>query len=148
MPQSIFSMVRDGQQYMRVWPMKKELYALFPECRVIAATRFSLKVMPPLAILSAAILVNQFGAAYLPQAIAIAAFFVSLPMQGLIWLGYRANQTLPPGTRSWYQQIYQKMQQQGCALQASKANPRYFELARLLRTAFDELDKVFTRQWF
>ena len=145
---SLATMLKDGQHYMRTWPMEKELYALFPECRVIAATRFSVKAMPPLAVLSVALLINTYGIAYLPQAIAIGAFFLSLPMQGLLWLGHRSNQVLPPSVRHWYQEIYHKMQLQGCALQESRAKPRYRELARLLRTAFDELDRVFTKQWF
>lgn len=148
MAQSITSMLKDGQQYMQTWPMQKQLYPLFPECRVIAATQFSLKVMPPLAVLSALLLIKTYGFDYIPQAIAISAFFLSLPMQGLMWLGHRSNQVLPPAIRHWYQQIHHKMQLQGCALQATKAKPKYRELGRLLKTAFDELDKVFTRQWF
>lgn len=148
MSQSISSMLMNGKRYMQTWPMQKELYPLFPECRVIAATQFSLKVIPPLAVISAMLLLNTYGIEYLPQAIAVAAFFVSLPVQGLIWLGHRSNQRLPPAVRSWYQQIHHKMQVQGCALQQPATRPKYMELAYLLKTAFDELDKVFTRQWF
>ena len=148
MSHSIASMFREGQQYMETWPSQKELYAIFPECRVIAATRFSLRVMPALGVISAAALINQYGSDFLPQALAIAAFFLSLPMQGLLWLGHRSNQLLPPGMRQWYQEIHQKMVMQGCSLQAAKTRPRYKELAGLLKTAFDELDRVFTKQWF
>ncbi|GAA0347896.1 terminus macrodomain insulation protein YfbV [Bowmanella denitrificans] len=148
MAQSISGMFKDGQAYMQLWPMQPELYGLFPECRVIAATRFSLRFMPPLAVLVAFIHVNTFGNDALPQAIALAAFFLSLPMQGLLWLGHRANQSLPPAMQGWYREIHQKMRQQGCQLQEIKNKPRYMELAALLRKAFDELDRVFTRQWF
>ena len=148
MSQQIASMFREGHEYMQVWPVKKELYAIFPECRVIAATRFAMKVMPGLGVISAAALLNVYGVEFLPQALAIAAFFLSLPLQGLLWLGHRSNQTLPPGMRQWYQEIHQKMVMQGCRLQAAKTRPRYKELARLLKTAFEELDKVFTKQWF
>ena len=148
MSQSLTAMFKDGQQYMRTWPVKKELFALFPDCRVVAATKFSIKTMPPLAVLTVVGSFNFLGYEYLPQAIAMAAFFLSLPMQGLLWLGHRSNQLLPPSTNSWYQDIYQKMQMQGCVLQSAKTKPKYKELAKLLKTAFDELDKVFTRQWF
>ncbi|WP_026375170.1 terminus macrodomain insulation protein YfbV [Aestuariibacter salexigens] len=148
MAQSIASMFRDGQDYMHEWPMQKQLYALFPECRVIAATKFGLKVMPPVAVLAAITMVNQMGTSYLPQAIAVAAFFISLPMQGLLWLGNRANQPLPPSVSAWYREIHAKMRSQGLALQAVKSRPRYKELATLLKTAFNELDRVFTKQWF
>lgn len=148
MSQSIGTMFKDGQDYMKTWPMQKELYSLFPECRVIAATKFSVTIMPPLAVLSAAAMVNAYGYEHAPQAIAIAAFFISLPMQGLLWLGYRSNQMLPPALRSWYQEIHQKMRQSGCSLNQPVARPKYKELARLLKTAFEELDRVFTKQWF
>jgi uncharacterized membrane protein YfbV (UPF0208 family) len=93
-------------------------------------------------------LVGQFGYDYLPQAVTVAAFFLSLPMQGLLWLGHRSNQYLSPAMTEWYFDIYRKMREQGCDLVSAKSKPKYSELARLLKTAFDELDKVFTKQWF
>jgi uncharacterized membrane protein YfbV (UPF0208 family) len=148
MPQTLTTLLKDGQQYMQTWPIQKQLYGLFPECRVISATKLSIKAMPPLAVLTLAASYNYSSYEYLPQAIATAAFFLSLPVQGLLWLGHRSNQILPPATNSWYQDIHHKMQVQGCALQSPKARPKYKELAKLLKTAFDELDKVFTKQWF
>lgn len=148
MAQVFGTMVRDGQEYMKMWPKQKQLYTLFPDGRIAAATEFSLKFMPPVAVVAAASLINVHGTAYAPQAIAIAAFFLSLPLQGLLWLGHRSKQTLPPAIRSWYREIHTRMREQGCELQSARARPQYKELAGLLKTAFDELDKVFTRQWF
>jgi uncharacterized membrane protein YfbV (UPF0208 family) len=146
--QTILAMVKDGQQYMQTWPMQHQLYGMFPECRVISATKFSIKVMPALAVLTVVALINLQGYDKLPQALATGVFFLSLPLQGLMWLGHRSNQSLPPALKSWYLDIHHKMQIQGCALQSAKANPDYKELARLLKTAFDELDKAFTKRWF
>ncbi|QJR82426.1 DUF412 domain-containing protein [Alteromonas pelagimontana] len=148
MAQSMTSMFRDGQEYMNIWPVKKELYAIFPECRVISATRLAIKTMPPMAVLACAMMINTFGAEYLPQAIAIGAFFLSLPMQGLLWLGHRSNQLLPPQLRSWYQEVHSKMRAEGCAVQSLKSRPQYRELASLLKTAFSDLDRMLTRHWF
>ena len=148
MAQTITAMVKDGQQYMETWPMQSQLYGMFPECRVISATKFSIKVMPALAVLTVAALINLQGVEKLPQALAIGTFFLSLPMQGLMWLGHRSNQNLPPTLKSWYLDIHNKMQMQGCALPSPKAKPEYKELARLLRTAFEKLDKAFTKHWF
>ena len=83
MSQTFMSMVRDGQCYMKEWPVKKELYSLFPESRIISATQFSIKWMPPMAVLCLAVMLEVNGIEYLPQAITIAAFFLSLPFQGL-----------------------------------------------------------------
>ncbi len=102
MSQSVITMLKDGQHYMKTWPVKKELYAYFPECRVVAATRFAIKTMPPAAILSCALLLQNMGTDYIPQTITIGAFFLSIPLQGLLWLGHRSNQYLPPQLNSRY----------------------------------------------
>ncbi|RDV26162.1 DUF412 domain-containing protein [Alteromonas aestuariivivens] len=148
MAHSVVSMFKDGQDYLNTWPVKKELYPYFPECRVIAATKLALTVMPPLAILVCAVMVNIQGLAYLPQALAIGAFFLSLPLQGLLWLGHRSNQVLPPQLKHWYQDIHRKMQAEGCEISSMKTRPQFKELASLLKVAFDELDRIFTQKWF
>lgn len=89
---SIATLVKDGHTYSKIWPMQKLLFALFPECRVIAATKFAYKVMPGLGIFSVLLLVNVHGWQYLPQALAMGGIFISLPLQGQLWLGHRANQ--------------------------------------------------------
>ncbi|GAB2705483.1 terminus macrodomain insulation protein YfbV [Aliiglaciecola sp. 3_MG-2023] len=148
MSQSVTGIFKDGQEYMKTWPMEKQLNGLFPEYRVISATKLSITIMPPLAVLSTFSIINFYGDSFIPQGIAIGAFFLSLPMQGLMWLGHRSNQTLPPALRAWYQEIHHKMQLQGVKVNQQRSQPRYKELAKLLKTAFKELDKVFTKQWF
>jgi uncharacterized membrane protein YfbV (UPF0208 family) len=141
-------MLQDGQDYMKAWPMQKQLYALFPECRVIAATKFGIKVMPALAVICVALHLNYFGMEHLSQAIATGIFFLSLPVQGLLWLGHRSQQALPPAIESWYRQIYETMQTKGCALESLKPKPKFKELALLLKTAFNEMDRAFTKHMF
>lgn len=148
MSQSMMTMLKDGQQYLDTWPVRKELFAHFPECRVVSATRFAIKAMPPAAILTCALLLQNMGMNYIPQTIAIGAFFLSLPLQGLLWLGHRSNQHLPPALKQWYQEIHGKMRAEGCNVASVKSKPRYRELAALLKTAFSDLDRVFTQQWF
>lgn len=145
---SIATMVKDGQIYIKTWPLQRQLYALFPECRVIAATKFAIKVMPGLGIFCVILLVNLLGWEYLPQALAMGGIFISLPLQGHLWLGHRANQTLPPSLQSWYQEIAAKMRQAGCPVANTEHAPRYMELAVLLKKAFENMDKAFTQRWF
>ncbi|MFT6267786.1 MAG: uncharacterized membrane protein YfbV (UPF0208 family) [Alphaproteobacteria bacterium] len=145
---TIVSYLKSGQEYMRIWPMQKQLYALFPECRIIAATKFSMKVMPAIAVIVVAMQLQYLGSEVLPQAITMGIFFLSLPLQGILWLGHRSEQELPPQICSWYKDIYAKMQQQGCQLQRQSFKPTFKELAVLLRTAFKELDKAFTKSLF
>lgn len=143
MQQTFSSLMRDGYHYMNTWPTAKELNIHFAEGRVIAATRLGIKAMPILAVVSCALMLQVNGSGYLPQALAVAGFFITLPLQGLLWLGHRSNQILPPGLRHWYKEIHAKLEAQGCSIQAAKLRPRYKELAELLKTAFRELDRIF-----
>lgn len=132
---------------MQTWPMQPQLYGLFPECRVIAATKMAMRLMPPLAVLSTLLMYKAAGSD-LPQALTIGLFMLSLPMQGLMWLGYRSRQPLPPSLRSWYLDIQVKMRSQGCSTPVVNGQPKYQQLAQLLKNAFSQLDSAFTRQWF
>ena len=141
------TLIQDGRHYMKIWPKQKVLNPLFAEGRVISATQLAIKTMPPMAILSCAALLHANGSAYLPQALAVGAFFLSLPLQGLMWLGHRSNQLLPPYLKNWYREVHAKLQAHGCSLDAAKTHPKYRELAHLLRTAFKEMDRAFTQQF-
>lgn len=144
----ISTYLKSGQEYMRIWPMQKQLYALFPECRIIAATKFGIKIMPAIAVFVVTIQIQYLGKEALAQALTMGLFFFSLPIQGLLWLGHRSEQELPPQINGWYKDIYAKMQVQGCQLQRQSEKPKFKELAVLLRTAFKELDKAFTKNLF
>ena len=148
MNSSIFALIHDGQQYMKLWPKEKVLNAFLPEGRVIAATELAIKAMPPMAVVASAVLVQINGMQYLPQALAVAAFFITLPMQGILWLGHRSNQTLPPSLKAWYKEVHAKLVANGCSLDSMKTYPKYKELASMLKHAFSQMDKAFTRQIF
>lgn len=146
MATSVIELIKLGQGYMNAWPLKPELARLFPENRVIYGTRLSINVMPPVAVLSSSMLVNINGMDYLPQALAVAALILSFPLQGLLWLGNRSQQSLSPGLRAWYREIHHRMQLKGCKLQAAVSRPSYLQLAELLKRAFEELDSVFKHE--
>ncbi|POB65974.1 hypothetical protein CRN59_33580, partial [Vibrio vulnificus] len=114
---------RDGQKYMDTWPMRKELSAIFPEQRIIKATRFGIKVMPAIAAISVLtqMAFNNYQA--LPQAIVMALFALSLPLQGMWWLGHRSNTQLPPALATWYRELHQKIVESGSALEPLKSRP-------------------------
>ncbi|WP_372619892.1 DUF412 family protein, partial [Alteromonas stellipolaris] len=46
------------------------------------------------------------------------------------------------------QDIHSKMRSEGCNVSSVKSKPKYKELAALLKTAFNDLDNVFTKHWF
>ncbi len=144
----LFHGLKDGQHYMEIWPVRKELNAVFPEQRIIKATRFGIKVMPAVAAISVLtqMAFNNYNA--LPQSIIIALFAISLPLQGIWWLGTRSNTSLPPSLASWYRELHHKIVESGCALEPVKAKPRYKELAFILNRAFRQLDKSALDRWF
>ncbi|WP_036826551.1 terminus macrodomain insulation protein YfbV, partial [Photobacterium sanctipauli] len=84
----------------------------------------------------------------LPQAIAVAFFALSMPLQGLWWLGKRSRTNLPPSLATWYREIHDKIVSEGYALQPVKSHPRYLELAQVLNRAFKQLDKGALERWF
>ncbi|MBO0212253.1 DUF412 domain-containing protein [Vibrio sp. Vb2880] len=140
--------LKDGQRYMDTWPMRKELNLLFPEQRIIKATRFGIKAMPAVAAISVLTQMTFQNVQAMPQTIIIALFAISLPLQGIWWLGNRANTQLPPALASWYRELYQKIVETGFALEPIKSKPRYKELAMVLNRAFRQLDKTALERWF
>ncbi|WP_394248214.1 terminus macrodomain insulation protein YfbV [Vibrio profundi] len=140
--------LKDGQKYMDLWPVRKELNAIFPEQRIIKATRFGIKVMPAIAAISVLtqMAFNNYQA--MPQAVVVALFAISMPLQGIWWLGNRSNTVLPPALASWYRELHQKIVESGFALEPMKAKPRYKELAAILNRAFRQLDKSAMERWF
>jgi len=140
--------LRVGQKYMDTWPMRKELNLLFPEQRIIKATRFGVKVMPAIAAISVLTQMAFNNYQSMPQAVIIALFAISMPIQGMWWLGNRANTQLPPALAGWYREIYQKIVESGFALEPMKSRPRYKELAQILNRAFRQLDKNALERWF
>ncbi len=140
--------LREGQKYMDTWPVRKELNPMFPEQRIIKATRFGIKVMPAVAAISVLtqMAFNNYDA--LPQAIIVALFAISMPVQGIWWLGNRSNTQLPPSLATWYRELHQKITESGFALEPAKAKPRYKELATILNRAFRQLDESAFDRWF
>ena len=148
MQKSVMSQVQIGRQYAKQWPMRKELAPLFSEFRVIRATELAITVMPILAMFTLFFQLNYLGPDYLPQAIASALFFLSLPLQGLLWLGKRAQTPLDPAMLSWYKELHTKMVANGYQPKLSEKKPRYLELANLLKDMFEKMDKAFTKEQF
>ena len=62
-------------------------HPIFPENRVIKATKFAITVMPAVAVISVLMQIAFVNYAGLPQAMIMALFALSLPLQGLWWLG-------------------------------------------------------------
>lgn len=140
-PSGFFKRFRLGNLYLKTFPMEKKLTPIFPELRMIKATRFGIRYMPPIAIFTLTWQIALGGD--LGPAVATALFACSLPMQGLWWLGKRASTPLPASLLSWFYEIREKFVQAGIAMAPVEGQPDYLVLAQLLQRAFKQLDKSF-----
>jgi uncharacterized membrane protein YfbV (UPF0208 family) len=136
-----FGLFQRGQRYMKTWPTDKRLAPVFPENRVVNATRFAIRFMPPLAIFTLTWQIAMGG--QLGPAIATALFACSLPMQGLWWLGKRSVTPLPPTLLQWFHEVRTKLQEAGQAIAPVDGKPTYQSLADVLKRAFKQLDRTF-----
>ena len=126
---------------MSTWPADKRLAPVFPENRVVTATRFAIRFMPPLAVFTLTWQIALGG--QLGPAIATALFACSLPMQGLWWLGKRAGTPLPPALLQWFNEVRSKLEEAGQAIAPVEGKPTYQALADVLKRAFRQLDRTF-----
>ncbi|MBD1389224.1 DUF412 domain-containing protein [Neiella sp. HB171785] len=132
----------DGQDYMRAWPMRAELAVLMPENRIIDLTRKAQLWIPLFAVLTVSMPIAMGLTDMVPSAIASALLMLSLPLQGLYWLGKRSQSPLPPGLRSWYRDLHQSMAEQGCQQVPKVASaPKFYDLAVTLKHAFEKLEQ-------
>lgn len=138
---SWFQIFQCGQRYMKTWPSDKRLAPVFPENRVVKATRFAVRFMPPLAIFSLTWQIALGG--QLGPTIATALFACSLPMQGLWWLGRRSVTPLPPTLLQWFFELRNKLMEAGQAVAPVEGTPTYQALAEVLKRAFNQLDQTF-----
>lgn len=100
---NLVKMFKSGQFYLQICPNDKSLAHTFPEIKIINAIKLAKKYLPPLVV---GLFVWQY---YLHAELAItlitALFALSLPLQGILWLGKRANSPLPLNLISWYNHI-------------------------------------------
>ncbi|QDF67467.1 DUF412 domain-containing protein [Shewanella sp. SNU WT4] len=140
MSTSLLKTIRLGRHYMKTWPMVRQLGYYFPEYRVMRATQLALPVTPALAI---GVMFSQLyllGWDVFPQTLAMTLFFLSLPVQGLIWLGWRAQHPLPLTLLDWGNQLSAKLQHLGVSCHPLGANARYQDMANILKLAFERLE--------
>ena len=137
-----------GIRYGRTWPTKPELNAIFPENKVIFLTRKAARYLPVLAMITAVVQFKLLGADFIGQILAMMLFLASMPLQGVYWLGVRANTKLPPALINWGNEIRDQIAKQGQLQTEQGALKNYFDLARLLQQAYKQLDNSVLRRWF
>lgn len=148
MTDGLLKTLQHGFAYSKDWPAVVEFNSVFPENKVIKMTLLGQKYLPAFSVAIIMMQLQIYGQSQLFPALAVALFILALPLQGFYWLGVRSQSPLPPQLQRWYQDILTKMQQNGVAHALPAAKPRYSDLAQLLKTALNQLDRTFLKQWF
>ncbi|MCL1107440.1 DUF412 domain-containing protein [Shewanella algicola] len=143
MNMNLLTLFADGRRYMKTWPMVRQLGLYFPEYRVVKATQLAIIVMPILGLVAGASQLYVLGLDFLPQAITVLLFFISLPIQGLLWLGWRARHPLPLSLFDWGNQLSSTLTEMGIACQPLGARACYLDMAAILKLAFERLDQSY-----
>ena len=121
--------------------MRTELSVLLPENQMIKMTRLGQKLMPLLAIISVSLPIATHSTEMVPSALAMALLMLSLPVQGLYWLGKRSQTSLPPALVTWYKAIHQTLSENEHQSIPKKVAPTFSDLASILAQAYSQLDK-------
>ena len=145
---SFFSILKQGQIYLQTWPLEAKLGIIFPENRIIKATKFAQKFMPFMAVF--AVVWQQLYAKMDLTALAIAILTalcaLVMPLQGLYWLGKRAKSPLEPQSSQWFYEISERLRKQHESSPTMQDKPTYQHLAEVLRKAQQKLDKAFWQE--
>ncbi len=144
----MYSTLQAGQRYLNTFPNQKKLGLFMPDYRLIRLVKFASRFMPAFACFA---LIWQYffydpEQSVLANALITALFALSIPFQGLFWLGRRAKSPLPLSLLSWYEELRQKLISERHNI-ADQAVPSYQDFANLLQLAektwgqsyFDEL---------
>lgn len=104
---NVIKLFQTGQQYRLICPKDKSLASSFPEVKIIFYLELAIKFIPPFIV---ALFVWQY---YMHTSMIItlltAIFAISLPIQGIFWLGKRAQSPLPLTLITFYNNTKQKL---------------------------------------
>jgi uncharacterized protein len=126
---NLIKLIRDGQNYMQICPKDKRLSTAFPEINIIILTQYAIRFMPPLSI--AIFIWQYYMRAELVLCIITSLFALSLPVQGMLWLGKRANSALPLNLLDWFNQLRSRLIANDITTD-KPLKPTFIELMRLL----------------
>ena len=127
------SLIKTGQEYMRLCPNDPRLKMTFPEIKIIHLTRIGIRFMPPLATL---IFIWQYYM-HTPLTLSLITivFALSLPVQSLMWLGKRAQTPLPLTLLHWFNALKKKLILNHIISDKAPIYPTFIELMKLINLA-------------
>lgn len=92
---------------MKICATDQQLAHSFPEIKVILYIKFAMKYLPPLIVVL--FIWQYYLQTGMVSAIIATIFAISIPIQGILWLGKRANSPLPLNLLPWYLETQQKL---------------------------------------
>lgn len=128
---NLIRLLKDGQEYMRICPKDAHLKTTFPEIKIIHLTRLGIRFMPPLAII--VFIWQYYMHAPLIASVITILFALSLPIQGILWLGKRSQMPLPLTLLTWFNELKQKLISHRILGERASIRPTYMELMKLLK---------------
>lgn len=143
----IYAICKRGQRYLTSWPAENKLGMIFPENRIIKSTLFGQKFMPFVAVFAVAWqqVYSKGDGAALAIALLTALFALSLPLQGVYWLGKRAQTPLPAQSAVWFDKICALLQAVNETV-VPPTRPTYQDLAEVLSKAQKKLPPDFWQE--
>ncbi|MDA3978765.1 terminus macrodomain insulation protein YfbV [Gallibacterium sp. AGMB14963] len=143
----LFKTIKLGISYADAWSKLsrlKKLNMIFPEPRIIKATRFAQQLLMPLLLFTLGwqYFMLGYSIASFASTLLTIIFLCSLPLQGFYWLGKRAQKPLNSATLTWYEKIYQQVSLYE-ALPPMPDKPTFYHLVMLLQRAEKRLDTSF-----
>ncbi|MBW9883830.1 DUF412 family protein, partial [Escherichia coli] len=108
--------------------------------RCVKVAGCAIRFMQPMAVFSLCWRIALGG--QLEVAVANALCDLSLPMQGLWWLGKRSVTPLPPAILNWFYDVRGNLQESGQVLAPVEGKPDYQALADMRKRAVNQLDKT------
>lgn len=134
---TMLATIQAGQRYLNTFPNQKKLNLFMPDYRLIRLVKFAGKAMPAFACF--AVCWQYFFPdpehSALASSLITAIFALSIPFQGLYWLGKRAKSPLPLNFLEWYESLRQKLNLEMKEQIADQTMPSYQDFANLLQLA-------------
>ena len=139
MQQSLLQQLKQGKEYIELWPARPELVNYFAEYRAIIVSRFLLKYGLPLAGFALIMPLMLMGVEQLKQALVYCLFIGSMPIQALFLMNKKSLEKLPPALASWYKKGVDKLQQSDLSNNVDTFTlnkPTFLDLAKLLKFSY------------
>ena len=138
MHKSLAQQVKQGKEYVDLWPQKPELTNYFSEYRAVIVSRFLFKYGAPLALVALLMPILTIGTEQIKQGIVYGLFMATLPVQALFMMYKKSEEKLPPSLASWYREGVEKIKQQEPMSEQSLSvnQPKFLDLAKLLNISY------------